>query len=93
MTYARNDSDKIVLDDLLEVVNPDDQDIVTLGAITMRYNYPHPLAVLAQDIGEGWGLTPFQLNKKCREIWSGGFRPSLTDYGVGSSNDVQQEES
>ena len=89
--YALIDHDDEALEDLLAVVNPDDHDYVVLGAIVSRYPYPHPLAVLAQDIAEGWGLTTQQLQAKCREIWASGYRPGTTVYGIGSSNDTQEE--
>ena len=91
MNYARRKQDEEVLQDLIQVVNPDDQDIVTLGAIVLRYDMPDVLTSVSLDIAERWGFTEEALMKKCRSIWVGGFRPSLTDYGVGSSNDVQEE--
>ncbi len=91
--YAMIDIDDEVLEDLLLVVNPDEQDLVTLGAITKRYPFPHPLAILAQDIAEGWGLTEQQLMTRCRFIWSSGFRPTHFHHAIGSANDTQQEDS
>jgi len=91
MNYARRKQDEEVLQDLIQVVNPDDQDIVTLGAIILRYDVFDVLASVSLDIVGRWGFTEETLMKRCRSIWAGGFRPSLTDYGVGSSNDVQEE--
>jgi len=70
------DHDDEALEDLLVVKAPTPHDMVVLGAIASRYPYPHPLAVLAQDIAEGWGLTTQQLQTKCRQIWASGYRPS-----------------
>ena len=75
MGYAQIDHDDEALEDLLAVKNPDIHDYVVLGAISSRYQYPHPLAILTQDIAEGWGLTIEQLQAKCRTIWANGYRP------------------
>ena len=91
MSYAQIDRDDERLTDLLVTKIPDIHDIVDLGALVLRYPYPHPLGILAQDIGEGWGLTPERLLKRCREIWASGYRPGTTDNGVGSANDTQEE--
>ena len=85
--YATIDYDDEMLEDLLIVVNPDTQDKVVLGAISLRYEFPHPLAILAQDIAEGWGLTLEQLQKECRAIWAGGYRPRHALDVVGSAYD------
>ena len=74
------DHDDEQLTELLEVVNPDSHDYVVLGAISKRYEYPHPLAVMAQDIAEGWGLTIEQLHARCRTIWASGYHPGATVY-------------
>lgn len=87
--YARIDEDSDTLEDLLALEKPSTHDYVLLGAVVSRYEYPHPMAVLAQDIAEGWGLTIQQLQARCREIWSSGYRPSYVDTGVGSANDSQ----
>ena len=84
------DHDTEELERLLDLKVPEIHDLVSLGAISSRYHYPHPLGVLAQDIAEGWGLTLFQLKKRCREIWASGYRPGSTRFGVGSSNDTQE---
>ena len=75
MCYAQIDYDDEALEDLLAVKNPDIHDYVVLGAISSRYQYPHPLAILVQDIAEGWGLTVEQLRAKCRVIWANGYHP------------------
>ena len=89
--YAMIDHDSEALEDLLVVVHPDEHDKVHLAAIAQRYPYPHPMGILAQDIAEGWGLTLEQLYAECRNIWSNGYRPPVTAFGVGSSNDTQEE--
>ena len=89
--YAQIDRDDEALEDLLDVVNPDTQDKVVLGAILSRYQFPHPLAILAQDIAEGWGLTTEQLRAKCRAIWAGGYRPKHQIDVVGSAHDTQED--
>ncbi len=88
--YAMIDHDSEILEDLLIVVNPDEHDKVLLAAVAARYPYPHPMGILAQDISEGWGLTLDQLNTQCRNIWANGYKPLVTRFDVGSSNDTQE---
>ncbi len=85
MTYALFDHDQRVLEDLYDVVNPDDQDIVLLGALGKRYIPQSATGELIWEIAAGWGLTEYELNVKCRQIWASGFRPS--------TNVLQQEDS
>ena len=89
--YAMIDHDDETLEELLALRDPDEHAKVQLGAISMRYPYPHPLGVLARDIAEGWGLTLEQLYAECRAIWASGYRPGTTQFGVGSSNDTQED--
>jgi len=84
------DIDDENLEELLLVVNPDEHDLVLLGAITLRYPYPHPLAIVAQDVAEGWGLTKEELMRRCRTIWSAGYRPHETHHALGPANDTQE---
>ena len=76
MTYALFDHDQRVLEDLYDVVNPDDQDIVLLGALSKRYIPQSDTGRLIDAIRSTWGLSERQLDAKCREIWASGFRPS-----------------
>ena len=76
MTYALFDRDQDALEDLMHVVNPDEQDIVTLGALGKRYPVNTVLGDLVWEIAAGWGLAEYDLNAKCRQIWASGFRPS-----------------
>ena len=85
MTYALFDRDQVVLEDLMHVVNPDDQDLVLLGALGKRYIPQSATGELIWEIAAGWGLTEYELNLKCRKIWASGFRPS--------NNVLQQEDS
>lgn len=89
--YAMIDVDDEHLEDLLQVVNPDTQDKVVLGAILSRYDFPHPLAILGQDIAEGWGYTTEQLRHECRAIWAGGYRPRHSIDVVGSAHDTKED--
>ena len=61
----------------MHVVNPDEHDIVLLGALSKRYipDSP-PLGSLIWEIAADWGLTEYELNRKCRKIWASGFRPT-----------------
>ena len=76
MSYALFDHDNEVLEDLMHVVNPDEQDIVLLGALGKRYIPQSALGELIWEIAASWGLTEYELNAKCRQIWASGFRPS-----------------
>ena len=93
MSYAMFDRDQEALEDLLEVVNPDDQDTVTLGALMKRYPADTVLGELISEIASRWGLSEDSLNAACRKIWANGYRPGVTLYGVGSANDTLQEDS
>ena len=75
MTYALFDRDQEVLEDLYQVVNPDDLDIVLLGALSKRYIPESATGDLIWEIAAGWGLTKYELDVKCRKIWASGFRP------------------
>ena len=76
MSYALFDHDQRVLEDLMHVVNPDEQDIVLLAALGKRYIPQSALGELIWEIAADWGLTEHELNAKCRQIWASGFRPS-----------------
>ena len=76
MTYALFDHDQRVLEDLYHVVNPDEQDLVLLAALGKRYIPQSTTGELVWEIAAGWGLTEYELNAKCRQIWASGFRPS-----------------
>ena len=91
MSYALFDHDQQALEDLMHVVNPDEHDIVVLGALSKRYVSDSPLGDLIWEIAAGWGLTERELNSKCRKIWASGYRPGTTIYGVGSANDTQED--
>ena len=92
MSYAMFDHDQEAFEDLLQVVNPDDHDIVLLGALCKRYPLRSDMGYLARDIAGGWGLSESDLDAKCRGIWASGYRPKTTVYGVGSANDTLQED-
>ena len=85
MSYALFDRDNEVLEDLAHVVNPDEHDIVLLGALSKRYPPLSLLGSLIWEIAADWGLTEYELDRKCRKIWASGFRPS--------HNVLNQEES
>jgi len=82
MSYVMFDRDQEALEDLLGVVNPDDHDIVLLGALCKRYPFRSDMGYLARDIAGGWGLSDSGLDAKCREIWASGYRPSASDIGL-----------
>ena len=85
MTYALFDRDNEALEDLMFVINPDEQDIVTLGALAKRYPQQSDLGMVIRQISAQWGFTEEALELRCREIWASGFRPS--------HNVLNQEES
>ena len=88
--------DRPVVDRLLQVSSPRDQDLVDAARLLQRYrNFPG-----AQDIKDDlkaaiqtWGLSQASLYQRSRAVWAGGFRPSLVadDGLVGSGFDSAGE--
>ena len=88
--------DRPVVDRLLQVQSPRDQDVVDGARLLQRYhNFPG-----AEDIRndlktalQTWGLSRSSLYRRSRAIWASGFRPNLAadDGMVGSGFDSASE--
>ena len=88
--------DRPVVDRLLQVQSPRDQDLVDVARLLQRYrNFPG-----AEDIKNDlrtaikqWGLSQASLYQRSRTIWANGFRPNLAadDGLVGSGFDSTSE--
>jgi len=85
-----------VVDHLLQVKAPRDQDLVDVARLLHRYhNFPG-----AEDIKNdlrkaisSWGLSQASLYQRSRAIWARGFRPNMAvdDGLVGSGFDSASE--
>jgi hypothetical protein len=91
-------SDRDLVDQLLAASEPSDAQVVDLGRLLMRYaGFPG-----AQDIQDDlaktlrlWGLSPDELNHRCRAIWAAGYRPGAeaAPQAVGSGFDTADQDS
>jgi len=94
--HPLHNRDRPVVDRLLQVRSPRDQDLVDLARLLQRYhNFPG-----AEDIQNDlrkavkkWGLDQASLYRRSRAIWAKGFRPNLAadDGLVGSGFDSASE--
>lgn len=88
--------DRPVVNHLLQVQSPRDQDLVDAARLLQRYhNFPG-----AEDIQndltraiKAWGLSQASLYQRSRAVWASGFRPNLAadDGLVGSGFDSSSE--
>ncbi|BEV36707.1 DUF3288 family protein [Synechococcus sp. M16CYN] len=91
-TTDRNEVDAL----LRHQDDPGPEQLTTAGRLSIRYS-DFPGAVdIKQDLRKvmaAWGLKRADLNAKCREIWSSGWRPGQQiDSDVGSGADVDDRE-
>ena len=90
--------DRPVVDRLLQVQSPRDQDLVDGARLLQRYrNFPGAEDI-RNDLGtilKTWGLSQSSLYQRSRAIWANGFRPNLAadDGLVGSGFDSASEAS
>ena len=70
---------------------PTDHNKTQLCALFMRYGDEDKLVRRMADLMHEWDYSPTTLMCECREIWLSGYRPTNTDYGVGSANDTQED--
>lgn len=85
-----------MVDRLLQVQSPGDQDLVDVARLLQRYhNFPG-----AEDIQNDlrtaikrWGLSQASLYRRSRAVWASGFQPNLAadDGLVGSGFDSASE--
>ena len=87
--------DKENLNRLLAKDAPQDEDLIDLARLIIRYEgFPGERDLKADltKILKIWGMTRESLNFKTREIWSKGFRPGRNiDGGIGSGFDTADE--
>ncbi len=84
--------DRDHLNKLLAKISPDDQDLVDLARLLIRYKgFPgaEDLQLDMQKILNLWGMTQDSLNDRTKQIWQKGFRPgSNLEKDVGSGFDT-----
>ncbi len=89
--------DRDHVDRLLAKNAPEDEDIVDLARLLLRYeDFPGALDLQSDMVKtlELWGLTRERLNALARQIWSNGYRPGRNlEDGVGSGFDTADDES
>ena len=84
--------DRDHIDRLMGKEMPEDEDIVELARLLIRYEGFPGARDIQDDMSKAlnlWGLTRETLNLKARAIWEGGFRPGRTSNdSVGSGFDT-----
>ena len=70
---------------------PTDDEKTQLCCLWMRYGDEAKITARLGELIHEWDHSPQTLMNECREIWLSGFRPTNTDYGVGSANDTQED--
>ena len=84
--------DRKILNKLLAIDSPKDEDLINLSRLLIRYEgFPgaEDLQVDMKKILNAWNLSVEKLNLRTREIWSKGFRPgSNSDEVLGSGFDT-----
>jgi len=91
-------SDRDLVDQLLAAREPSDAQLVDLGRLLMRYaGFPGALD-LQDDLAKTlrlWGMSQDELNRRCRAIWAGGYRPGAeaAPQAVGSGFDTADQDS
>ena len=85
-----------MVDRLLQVQSPRDQDLVDGARLLQRYHNFPGAEDIRNDLGTAlktWGLSQSSLYRRSRAIWANGFRPDLAadDGLVGSGFDSTSE--
>ncbi len=89
-------TDRDHIDHLLGKDSPEDEDLVQLARLLLRYEgFPGALD-LHEDmikILKTWGLSREMLNARARKLWGSGYRPGMkVDEVVGSGFDTADSE-
>ena len=88
--------DRDHIDRLLAKDLPEDEDIVELARLFLRYEGFPGASDLQDDMNKTlkfWGITREILNVRARKIWESGFRPGRnTQEAVGSGFDTKDSE-
>lgn len=71
---------------------PTAEEKTRLCCLYMRYGDDSAFSDRVGGLIHEWDHSPSTLLDECREIWLSGFRPTDTDYGVGSANDTQEDQ-
>jgi hypothetical protein len=84
--------DREIVNQLLLATQPDSQHCADAGRLMIRYqNYPGCYDI-QQDLQRclaRWQMSRDDLNRRCRSIWTGGWRPAMLEaVDVGSGADV-----
>ena len=91
-THPLHSTDKHIIDSLITIEKPEDQDLINLARLINRYsNFPGEIEI-KNDIEKTlkfWKITKNDLFSNTKNIWSQGFRPSNTNKDlVGSGFDT-----
>tara|TARA_R100000458_G_C8093808_1_gene123383 strand:+ start:129 stop:431 length:303 start_codon:yes stop_codon:yes gene_type:complete len=85
-------TDRAIVDRLINVENPQKNDIVDCSRLFIRYEGFPGAPDLHDDLNRvlsNWGIDKAKLNEKARSIWFSGFRPDHPeDVDIGSGADI-----
>ena len=91
-THPLHATDKIIIDSLIAMKEPEDLDLINLARLINRYgNFPGEFEIKndIEKILKFWKMTKNELFSKTKNIWSKSFRPSNTNKDlVGSGFDT-----
>ena len=80
-THPLHETDKNIIDSLISIENPEDQDFINLARLINRYSgFPGEIEIQndIKKILKFWKISENDLFYKTRNIWSNNFRPSNT---------------
>ena len=80
-THPLHETDKNIIDSLISIENPEDQDFINLARLINRYSgFPGEIEIQndIKKILKFWKISENDLFSKTRMIWSNNFRPSNT---------------
>ena len=78
-THPLHETDKNIIDSLISIENPEDQDFINLARLINRYSgFPGEIEIQndIKKILKFWKISEDDLFYKTRNIWSNNFRPS-----------------
>ena len=87
-------TDREMVNRLIAIKNPAQEDLIDLARLFMRYDsFPGAKDIQMDKVKilKIWGITREELNKNTRNIWAKGFRPgSSSEEMLGSSFDTSE---
>ena len=93
-THPLHETDKNIVDSLITMESPDNQDFINLARLINRYtNFPGEIEIKNDitKILKFWNISQKELFSKTRIIWSNNFRPVNTNKDlVGSGFDTSE---